>query len=152
MKWNVFSGLPFTTIQNKHLLEAFKLAYPDARFWRKSKRRPDYAYAEENIPAIRVIGWHAFHNPALKQEIDEDDGLLAEVNWGNDAGEDLSDEEEDADENSPVDKVHLLAIYVHASPRRRDESERFRAELDPDTPQGILPLKDIKLDGTLEKR
>jgi hypothetical protein len=44
---------------------------------------------------------------------------------------------------SPVDLVHRLGVYVHSSPKRKEAFEKVRAKRDPDTPQGLLPLKDI---------
>jgi hypothetical protein len=44
---------------------------------------------------------------------------------------------------SPVDMVHQLGVYIHSSPLRMDEFERIRAAKNPETPKGLLPLKDV---------
>ncbi|KAJ9122637.1 hypothetical protein QFC22_002066 [Naganishia vaughanmartiniae] len=44
---------------------------------------------------------------------------------------------------SPVDMVHQLGVFVHGSPRRMDAFERVRAVQNPETPKGLLPLKDV---------
>lgn len=44
---------------------------------------------------------------------------------------------------SPIDLVHQLGTYVHSSPQRMEEFERIRAMKNPETPKGLLPLKDV---------
>ncbi|KAJ9116495.1 hypothetical protein QFC22_001640 [Naganishia vaughanmartiniae] len=56
----------------------------------------------------------------------------------------MKDLDQSASSQSPLDKVHQLAIYVHSSPRRRDEFETVRAVKNPETSKGLLPLKDVK--------
>ncbi|KAJ9112258.1 hypothetical protein QFC22_006342 [Naganishia vaughanmartiniae] len=109
----------------------------------------EYAYAQENIPEIRVMGQSAFWNPQLA----EGDGVEEEGS-GDTGAEDREDEDlldiDDDEEmlepwtgNSPVDLVHQLGVFVHASPKRRAAFEKVRADRNPDTPKGLLPLKDV---------
>ncbi|KAJ9116313.1 hypothetical protein QFC22_004753 [Naganishia vaughanmartiniae] len=69
-------------------------------------------------------------------------------NEGDEGKQGDSDAEEDSEQSpiskSPLDKVHQLAIYVHASPQRKDEFETVRAAKNPETPKGLLPLKDVQ--------
>lgn len=39
--------------------------------------------------------------------------------------------------------VHQLGVYVHSSPKRMEDFERIRAKKNPETPKGLLPLKDV---------
>ncbi|KAJ9120568.1 hypothetical protein QFC24_005253 [Naganishia onofrii] len=108
----------------------------------------DYDYAQENVPKIRVLGQSAFWDPQLEEGgIDGSEGETE----GDESADDREDEElsdfDDDDEfldpptgNSPVDLVHQLGVFVHASPKRRAAFEKVRADRNPDTPKGLLPL------------
>jgi len=140
---------------------------------------PDYAYAPENIPTIKVMGENAFWDPALEETIDETEAALREGDEGKDTeGADehevntsrLDESYEVAPEvcsffsyllkstyprltsqdrdvasrsDSPVDLVHQLGVYIHSSPQRMEEFEKIRCKKNPDTPKGLLPLKDV---------
>ncbi|KAJ9111765.1 hypothetical protein QFC22_006424 [Naganishia vaughanmartiniae] len=119
----------------------------------------EYAYAQENIPEIRVMGQSAFWNPQLAEDEDGVDGAEGEgpedlLDLGDTGVDDREDEDlldiDDDEEmldlptgNSPVDLVHQLGVFVHASPKRRAAFEKVRADRNPDTPKGLLPLKDV---------
>jgi hypothetical protein len=53
-----------------------------------------------------------------------------------------TDPDDEAD-TSPVGLVHRLGVYVHSSPQRMEEFERIRSIKNPETPKGLLPLKDV---------
>ncbi|KAJ9095956.1 hypothetical protein QFC21_005318 [Naganishia friedmannii] len=239
MKWIIVSGLPFTTIENPHLQQAFLVANPAANLqsartlgrrlediWDVvndkvlnyysgpprndlllsrflDRQRPEefvlrylqmlclldgsdmvgcldhiwnivvlkylkceaaldpsaYAYAPENVPEIRVMGETPFWAPDIEGRPNEDDAALLDetavvdecegyerqINVLDSLAEVDADE---ADENaeqgtSPIDLVHRLGVYLHSSSLRMDEFERVRAAKNPDTPKGLLPLKDV---------
>lgn len=47
------------------------------------------------------------------------------------------------DAKSAVDLVHQLGVYVHASPKRMAAFAQIRANKNPETSKGLLPLKDV---------
>ncbi|KAJ9095036.1 hypothetical protein QFC21_005829 [Naganishia friedmannii] len=122
----------------------------------------DFAYARENIPEIRVMGetpcWNAdleerpteedlallARQSQEREEVDTHDSNVQRMDEAEDdeivGEEDLEEPDEDS---TPLDMVHQLAVFVHSSPQRMEEFEKARGKLNPATPKGMLPLKDV---------
>ena len=69
---------------------------------------PDYAYAPDDIPTIKVIGENAFWDPALEETIDETEAALRDC----DEGEDTEGADQHEVNTSRLDESYEVAEEV----------------------------------------
>ncbi|KAJ9103168.1 hypothetical protein QFC21_002590 [Naganishia friedmannii] len=113
--------------------------YPPPR----QKRRVDVIRAVSQNE-LNIIQRYQFLTRRFRERAEKGNQVFFELSSDGVPSSEWEDSELDEPAQSPLDKVHQLAVYVHSSPIRREEFEWVRAAKNPRTPSGLLPSKGVK--------